>query len=52
MKYPSMTCWNVLEGSAVSSIELVAEVGTPSVVAWPSAAVLAGALITVTTHGL
>ena len=42
----------MLERSAVSSIELVAEVGTPSVVAWPSAGVLAGALITVTTHGL
>ena len=56
MKYLSivqfLTCWNMLEGPAISSIELVAEVGTPSVVAWPSAAVLAGALITLTTHGL
>ena len=42
----------MLEWPAISSIELVAEVGTPSVVAWPSAAVLAGALITLTTHGL
>ena len=42
----------MLEGSAVSTIVLIAEIGAPRVIAWTSAAMLTCALVTLATHGL